>query len=404
MKRIPRVWAAVLAAALLCCGCAAQEKPVPEQEEPIQQTMAPAPEPGPAPESLPEPEPDPVAERMEGMSLEEMVWQMLFVRPESISKSGTVTAVDEAVRRGLEQYPVGGIVYFAANLVDREQTIRMICDTQTCSGIPLFIGVDEEGGRVARVGRNPAMGTTMLPPMKQIGDSRDPMKALEVGKTLAEDLLPLGFNVDFAPDADVIVRADNSEIGDRSFGSDADNVSTMVEHVVLGMQDGGLSAALKHFPGHGSTYVNSHNGYSESGRTKAELEETELAPFRAGIAAGADFVMVSHMTLVEATQEKVPCSVSEEVITDWLLGELGYEGIVITDSFEMGAVTQMYTQEEAAVKAVKAGVDMILMPPEPEVTCAAVLDAVRTGEISQERIEHSVYKILSLKLEKGMLA
>lgn len=340
---------------------------------------------------------------MKDMSISDMIYQMMFVTPEAITNVGTVVRAGETTKKALEKYPVGGIVYFAQNFESREQTTEMISKTQEFSKIPLFISVDEEGGRVARLGNNPAMGTTKQPPMKTVGESKDPQKAYDVGKTMGTELSELGFNVDFAPDADVIINSNNQEIGDRSFGTDPELVSKMVENVVKGLQDNGVSATLKHFPGHGSTYVDSHTGYSESNRTIDELRTTEFLPFKSGIDAGADFIMISHMTLINATEEKVPSSISKEVITDMLLNELGYRGIVITDSFSMGAITKEYTTADAAVRAVNAGVDMILMSSDLTGTHGAILKAVEAGEISKERIETSVRKILLLKAKKKMI-
>lgn len=340
---------------------------------------------------------------MKDMSISDMIYQMMFVTPEAITNVGTVVRAGETTKKALEKYPVGGIVYFAQNFENREQTIEMISKTQEFSNVPLFISVDEEGGRVARLGSNPAMGTTKQPPMKTIGDSKEPQKAYDAGKTMGSELSELGFNVDFAPDADVIINSNNKEIGDRSFGTDPELVSKMVENAVKGLQDNGVSATLKHFPGHGSTYVDSHTGYSESNRTIDELRTTEFLPFKSGIDAGADFIMISHMTLVNATKEKVPSSISKEVITDMLINELGYKGIIITDSFSMGAITKEYSTADAAVRAVNAGVDMILMPSDLAGTHGAILEAVESGEISKERIEESVRKILLLKAKKKMI-
>ncbi|MBE7042538.1 MAG: glycoside hydrolase family 3 protein [Ruminococcaceae bacterium] len=344
-----------------------------------------------------------VSHLMSQMTLSEMIYQMLFVTPEALTNVGQVVSAGETTKQALQRHPVGGIVYFAANLENRQQTIEMIQNSQSYSKIPLFISVDEEGGLVSRLGKNSAMGTTYHPPMRTIGDTYNPQNAYQIGTTLATELKEIGFNVDFAPVADVIIDERNTEIGNRSFGTDPYNVANMVESAVKGMEEHGLSAALKHFPGHGSTYVDTHTGYSSSYRTLDQLRENEFLPFAKGIEAGVDFIMVSHMTLVNATQEKVPSSISKEVITDWLLGELGYRGIVITDSFSMGAITQEYSQEEAVTKAISAGVDMILMPPNVETAHNAILSAVESGVVSRERIERSVRKILLLKAQKGLL-
>ena len=297
-------------------------------------------------------------EKLKEMSLSDKVYQMMFVTPESITGVSAVVKAGETTKKALKKYPVGGIVYFAQNFENRDQTAEMLANTQEFSEIPLFIGVDEEGGRVARLSSNKAMGVTSHPAMLTIGKTNDTTKAYKVGKTLGKELSELGFNVDFAPVADVVLNEENTEIGDRSFGSDAKVVSDMVSSVVKGLSESSVSAALKHFPGHGSTTADSHKGTSVSTRNLEELRKNEFLPFEAGIDAGAEFVMVSHMTLTEIVDEDIPSSVSKEVITDMLKGELGYKGIVITDSFSMGAICENYTPGEAAVMAVDAGVDM----------------------------------------------
>jgi len=340
---------------------------------------------------------------LERMSVSDMIYQMMFVTPEAITNVGTVVRAGETTKKALDAYPVGGLVFFANNFETEKQTKDMLANMQSFSAVPLFIGVDEEGGRVARLGENPAMGTTKHPAMSTIGATGDAKKAYAVGKTLGEELSRLGFNVNFAPDADVLINPANTEIGDRSFGTDPALVAEMVARVVAGLEDHGVSATLKHFPGHGSTYVDSHTGYSESNRTIEELRQNEFLPFQAGINAGADFVMVSHMTLTQVTGEKLPASVSEAVITDMLIEELGYNGIVITDSFSMGAITKTFAPQDAAVRAILAGADMILMPPDLQSAHDAVLAAVESGAITEERLTKSVRKILTCKAQKGLL-
>lgn len=341
---------------------------------------------------------------MEKMTLSEKIYQLMFVRPEAITGVGTVTAAGKTTEESLRKYPVGGIVYFADNLIDRKQTTEMIKNTQSYSAIPLFIGVDEEGGNVSRLGSNPKMGTTKHPPMEQIGKENDAKKAYEVGATLAKDLKSLGFNVDFAPCADVLVNKDNTEIGSRSFSSDPNVASQMVGEVVSGLEDNNVSATLKHFPGHGSTHINSHKSRSESERSIDQLRQCEFLPFKKGIEKNVDFIMISHMSLVNATTEKCPSSLSKEVITDMLIEELGYKGIIITDSLEMGAITDEYGTGNASVKALNAGADMLLMPPDAAKAHSTIMNAVTEGKISEERIDLSVRKILTLKYEKELIS
>ncbi|MGM9552453.1 MAG: glycoside hydrolase family 3 protein [Clostridia bacterium] len=341
-----------------------------------------------------------VPEIMENMTLDEMVYQMMFVTPEALTNEKTHTCATEIMKKSLEKHPVGGIIYFAKNFKDREQTIEMISKTKEYSQIPLFIGVDEEGGRVSRLGKNENMGVVHLPPMSEIKDKDE---AYHSAAKLAADLKGLGFNLDFAPVADVIINEKNSEIGDRSFGSDPTEVGEKVFSFVKGMGDGSIISALKHFPGHGSTAENSHNGYSESTRSYDRLKKCEFLPFEKGIQAGAEFVMVSHMTLINATEEKVPSSLSKEVITGFLKGDLGFKGIVITDSLSMGAITENYLVEDSAVKAVLAGADMLLMPKDLEKAHDAIVNAVEDGTIGKKKIEESVRKILEVKERNGIL-
>ena len=334
------------------------------------------------------------------LTLQEKVCQMMFVTGESIAGKSIVTNFDEAVYEALVNYPVGGVILFSGNIQSREQVINLIDSYQINSKIPLFVGVDEEGGKVARIGSKEWMGTDKIPAMKTVKSASE---AYEIGKTLGRDLSGLHFNLDFAPVADVLLSDKNTEIGSRSFGTDPIWVGDMVSEVVKGLEESSVSSVLKHFPGHGSTTVDSHTGYSASYRTVDELRETEFIPFKKGIEAGCDFVMVSHMTLENAIEEKVPASLSKEVVEGLLKGELGFEGIVITDSLSMGAITKEYTTGNSAVMAINAGVDMLLMPKNVSEAVNAITDAVTNGEISEERIDESVRKIIRIKIEKGLM-
>lgn len=341
---------------------------------------------------------------LSSMTQEEKVWQLFFVTPEALTGQSPVTLAGEATRQALEARPVGGLVYFAKNLIDREQTLSMLANTQSYSRIPLFLGVDEEGGTVSRIGANPAMGGTKLPDMAQYGEAGDPDAAAAVGQLLGEELSGLGFNVDFAPVADIVTNPDNTEIGRRSFSSDPQVAADMVSALVSGLQEKPVLATLKHFPGHGSTSADSHTGRSLSSRTLDELRQAELIPFAAGIQAGAAFVMVGHMSLPNVVGDETPCDLSSAVVTDLLRQELGFSGVIITDSQAMGAITQYYTSAQAAVAALQAGVDMVLMPADLDQAFSAVLDALDQGLLTQERLDESVSRILSAKYQLGLLA
>ncbi len=343
-----------------------------------------------------------VDQLMQGMSLEEKIWQMMFVTPEDICKIGTVIQAGETTKQALQDYPIGGLIYFAKNIENREQLSQMLKNTAGYSKIPPFLAIDEEGGRVSRLG-DAHVGTTKHPPMAEIGATQDPKKAEEIGITLGKELTELGFNTDFAPVSDILAVETNQDIGDRSFGTDPNLVAEMVAAQVKGMQDQNLSATLKHFPGCGSTEANTHVESGSSVRTLEEMRNAEFLPFRAGIEVGVDFVMVAHMSAPNITGDETPAILSSQIVTDLLREELNFQKVIITDAMNMGAITSAYSPEDAAVKAVIAGVDMLLMSPDVHKAVAALKDAVDSGRIPESRIDESVLRILTLKQERGIL-
>lgn len=332
------------------------------------------------------------------MSLEEKIYQLFFVTPESLTGVDMVTQAGDATKTALEQYPVGGIIYFSQNIENEEQITTMTSNSQSYSKIPLFIGVDEEGGSlVARIANNPNFQVSTFPDMKEIGASGDPSKAYEVGSSIGSYLKKYGFNMDFAPDADVLINPENTAIGSRSFGSDPQLVSKMVAEEVRGLEEQNVTAVLKHFPGHGSTAEDSHNGAAVVNRSLDELRSAEFLPFEAGIQAGADVIMVGHLQVPQVIPDDTPASLSSVMITDILRNELGFDGLVITDSLSMGAVTEYYTSAEAAVMCIQAGGDMLLIPEDFHQAYQGVLDAVNNQTLSEERINESLTRILRVK-------
>lgn len=335
------------------------------------------------------------------MSLSEKVYQMMFVTPEALCGARAVTDCDDAVKTGLSTYPVGGIILFSDNLSSKNQVSKLNADLQSASKIPLFIGIDEEGGRVSRLGSNHALGFEKQPSAEEIGNSGDPEAAKAAAQKTAEGLKSLGFNLDFAPVADVSSSA-MSQIGDRAFSSSFDAACPFVSSYVTGLKDGGIASVLKHFPGLGSVSADTHKGRAEITETLDSMRKNEFQPFISGIHAGADFVMVSHAS-PNCTTEKSPSSLSSEVVSGWLRGELNFSGVTITDSLSMKAITDEYTAAAASVKAVSAGCDMLLMPQDLTAAHAAIVSAVKSGEISEEHINSSVYRILAAKKKRGIL-
>ena len=338
---------------------------------------------------------------LSSMTLEDKIYQLFFVTPEALTDMGCVTAAGETTKNAIKSRPIGGVIYFAKNFETPAQTKDMLSGIQSFSRIPLFLAVDEEGGRVSRLGANSAMNFPHLPPMGTIGSSDDTGKAYDAGLTIGRALFDLGFNVDFAPVADVLIHPNNTEIGDRSFSADPQLNASMVSAFTKGLKETGIAPTLKHFPGHGATVNNSHLGRTESTRTLDQMRTSELLPFISGIEAGADFIMVSHLTATQISDK--PCTLSSEIMTNLLRTELGYEGIIITDSMQMGAITDSYTSGEAAVMALSAGADMILMPYSLTDAVQGVKNAVEKGTLSEDTINEKVYRILNIKEKYNLL-
>lgn len=340
----------------------------------------------------PAPDPNLAAARalLEHMTLEEKLCQMLFVTPEGLTGASYVNIAGPLTQAALETYPVGGIVYSSSNIESATQITDMIRDSKQLSDIPLFFGVEEEGGRASPL--NAVYLTEELEPMAYYGAQGDLQAVRDIGVRLGQQLLSAGFNLDFAPVADILTNPDHTEIGDRSFSSDPQIASQMVAAMVSGLNESGVVSCLKYFPGYGAG-----EGLSSTQRTLEDLRSAELLPFRAGIEAGVGMVMVSHMSAPEIIGDNTPCDLSSVIVTDLLRGELGYDGVIITHAHDMTAITDNYSSGDAAVLAVLAGCDIILMPNDLHDAFTALLAAAQDGTLSQERIDESVLRILQLK-------
>ena len=329
------------------------------------------------------------------MPLTDKVAGLFIVKPEAITGVSTVTQAGDGTREALNTYAVGGLVYFKQNISSKEQVTEMLSNTVSMSKYPIFLAVDEEGGSVSRVAES-GIDVPEVGDMATIGASGDASQAKEAGAALGSYLSEIGFNLDFAPVADA-ADAEVSVLGDRVFGSDAQIVSEMVANAVEGIEGAGVSSCLKHFPGIGDAEGDLHESRVETAKTLDEMRNYEFVPFKAGIDAGADFVMVSHIIASAVDEEALPSSLSKVVITDILREELGFQGIIITDALDMSAITEYYTSEEASVMAIEAGADMLLMPDDFNAAYEAVLAAVEDGTISEERIDESLERIFRLK-------
>lgn len=339
---------------------------------------------------------------VDSMSLEEKVAQLFLVQPEAIVDIGTATAAGDATKQAINKTPVGGFVYFSDNLQSEQQVQDMLCNVQKYSedriGLPAFLSVDEEGGTVARVASTGRFDVTDVGDMAKIGASGDVQQARQAGETIGSYLSELGFNLDFAPDADVLTNPDNTVVKKRSFGSDPRVVSDMSLAVAQGLAQHQVYSVYKHFPGHGATAGDTHQGYAYTDKTLDELKQSELIPFENAIQNNAAFIMAAHISAPRVTGDDTPASLSKTMITDILRGQMGYDGIVVTDAMNMGAVTEQYTSAQAAVKALQAGADLVLMPEDFQEAYQGVLDAVKDGTLTEQRINESVTRIVKVKV------
>lgn len=328
------------------------------------------------------------------MPLEDKVAGLFIITPEALTGTDIVVRAGDTTREKLGEHAVGGLVYFSQNIKDSAQLTEMLQNTQSWRKYPVFLAVDEEGGKVSRVAESGLADN--VGSMGDIGSGGDAAAAREAGAAIGNYLSGYGFNLDFAPVADVIAEG-NTTIGDRSFGTDPNLVAPMVSAMIEGIQSTKVSACMKYFPGIGDTTEDSHDGMAVTQKTLEEFSATDFPVYQAGIAAGVDLIMVSHISVPNVTGDNTPSSLSGQMVNDILRGQLGYQGIVVTDAMNIGAITEYYTADEAAVKALQAGVDMILMPEDFGIAYSGVLDAVNNGTLTEERINESLQRIYRIK-------
>lgn len=345
---------------------------------------------------------DPLVAYLNSMSLEEKVGQLFVVAPEQfLSKYSTVTSVTDAIREGLKKYPVGGIILFGENIKSPEQLTALNRDLQGTSSTPLFIAVDEEGGRVARLAKNDAFDLPTYQSAAAVGATGDPENARNMGRTIGSYLAKYGFNLDFAPVADVNTNPNNTVIGTRAFSSDPSVAGKMAAAFADGLRENGIISTFKHFPGHGDTAEDSHSGLAYNNKDRQSLEKCEWLPFME--AKSTDMVMVGHIALPQVTGNQTPATMSYEIVTEILKEDLGFSGLVVTDSLQMGAITDSYSSGEAALLALKAGCDILLMPNNLPAAFEAVVAAVEDGTLSAQWLDATVLRILQFKQAHGIL-
>ena len=347
------------------------------------------------------------AEYMKNMTIEEKAGQLFIVNLELLDqRNGNYyewKKCTKAMKKAINKYHIGGVILFSRNIAGRKQTQKLINRLNESSPVPLFITVDEEGGDVARIANNGRMGTTVFPTMEEIGNTKDVSYVYDMGATIGSEIKELGFNVDFAPVADVKTSELNLEIGTRSFGGEPGKVADFVSAFVKGMQEQNVSATLKHFPGQGSSSGDTHIESVNIDSSITGLRKNDFVPFEAGIDAGADFVMVSHISVSKVTETSQPASMSGLIMDTILSDELGFQGIIITDAMDMVSITSNYTSAEAAYGAINGGADIVLMPHDLEMAYNEIINKINFGKISEERLDASVLRILAVKYMRGIM-
>ncbi len=355
------------------------------------------------------------------MSLEQKIGQMLMP---SIYK-GSITKITPSIKSAIEKYGFGGVIFFKSNIVNTAQTMTFINDIQTAaisensiSKIPLFLGIDQEGGAIVRLNNACRMPGNML-----VGATGNPEYSRQYAALVGSELNAIGFNVNFAPCADVNSNPANPIIGLRSFASKPELVGKMVGGSIKGYFQSNVVSALKHFPGHGDTVTDSHYGLPLIEKSFDELKGTELVPFEAGIKSGADMIMTAHIqfpdlesetykSISNGTKVYLPATLSKKIITGVLREQLKFDGVVITDAMDMNAITTHFRKMDSVKLAINAGVDILLMacdlssPEEVRKSgqmISSIAELVRVGEISEETINESVFRILRLKYKYGIL-
>lgn len=342
---------------------------------------------------------DDVENLLSKLTLKEKIGQMFFIASRTNGSAQYQLAMDERLKNNLNQFVPGGFILFTENLDTIPQTVSFIQSIQKNAKIPLFIGIDEEGGVVTRLNRAEKLHSTVMPEPYTIGLTKNKSYAFQASQAISEEIKSLGFNLNFAPVADVFSNSNNRIIGRRAYANDGLLASEMVSEAVKGAQKSGIIPVLKHFPGHGDTLQDSHTGAAIVENSLERLKKVELLPFMAGIEAGAEMVMTAHVLTPQITDNGLPATLSQPILQGILREQLGFDGIIITDGLEMSAISSFYPEEEAVVLAVQAGVDMLLLPKDLKKAYNAILLAVQDDRISEQRIDESVRRILKLKIK-----
>ncbi|MBD5466014.1 MAG: hypothetical protein HDR22_09430 [Lachnospiraceae bacterium] len=337
---------------------------------------------------------------IDSMTIEEKVAGMFIATPESITGVKTVVVAGSSTSNALLNYPVGGILYEAKNIQDAAQFKEMIYNTKTFSKYELFIALADEGGETGPLFSSGLIEEPVLS-QQEIGQTSGIAGAYSTGISMATTLSGLGVNVNFAPVSDV-AAANNAFIASRTYGSDVATNVSLTKNMLKGLSDQSVYGCLKYFPGHNDVTTDTNRGRGVSKRTKEDLEKCEYEMVKMAVEEKVPFLMVSHVSMPEITGDNTPASLSQAFITDMLRNELNYQGIIVTDYMNKAAIIKYYKHADAAVMAIQAGADMIVAPADFKKAYAGVLAAVEAGDITEERLDESLYRIFMLKYKNSV--
>lgn len=332
--------------------------------------------------------------KLSRMSLTDKINQMIMIDYRDVLE------MNVELERLLDEYKVGGFILFKSNVADFNQTKKLLDDIKSSSDIPMFVSSDQEGGRVQRLDER--VGFDSIPPMGEVGATGDVEKAFLLGKKIGNELNSIGVNMDMAPVLDIFSNPENRVIADRSFGTDSETVKKMSFSLADGLQSEGVIPVGKHFPGHGDTVKDSHVDLPIVEKSIDELKQMELLPFIEAVRRKLPGIMVGHLAVPKITNNNEPASLSKVMISDLLREDIGYSGLVMPDSLKMRALTNYFTSEEIYLRCILAGNDIMLMPQNVTDAFNTIYRGVNDGTIPIEKINSSVYKILSTKFDFGM--
>lgn len=339
---------------------------------------------------------DYISKLLEEMTLEEKVGQMMIIHYRE-------PKLDETLNNMLDTIKPGGFIFFKENLVTYEDSLELIKNIKDSAKIPMFLSIDQEGGKVDRLKTIKGISFSNMPAMSEIGKTNNEDIAYGTGAQIAHNLKMLDLNMNFAPVLDIYSNPKNTVIGTRSFGDNAEIVSKMGLALSKGLKDNDIIPVYKHFPGHGNTETDSHVALPIVTKSKEELLKEELIPFKNAIANDADVIMIGHLAVPSITNSYIPASLSKKIITNLLKEELNYQNIVITDALNMKALTDNYSEKEIIEKTINAGVNILLMPENPINAVNVIKEGIASGSIKEEQINNSVKKILNLKYKYNII-